>query len=56
MDNCNENAVCINTFGGFTCVCNAGFTGDGVNCVVGEWVEVFLAGDHNYNCTYSAYI
>ncbi len=41
MDNCDENAVCIDTFGGFTCVCNAGFTGDGVNCVVGEWVVVF---------------
>ena len=49
MDNCDENAVCIDTFGGFTCVCNAGFTGDGVNCVVGEWVVVFLVGDHNYS-------
>ena len=31
-DNCNENANCTNTEGSFTCSCNPGYTGDGVNC------------------------
>ena len=28
-DNCDANAACANTVGGFTCTCNPGFTGDG---------------------------
>ena len=31
-DNCHENANCANTEGSFTCSCNSGYTGDGVNC------------------------
>ena len=31
-DNCSENANCTNTEGSFTCSCNPGYTGDGVNC------------------------
>ena len=31
-NNCHENAQCINTEGSFTCSCNPGYTGDGVNC------------------------
>ena len=31
-DNCNDNATCTDTEGSFTCMCNAGFTGDGVMC------------------------
>ena len=31
-DNCHENANCTNTEGSFTCSCNPGYTGDGVNC------------------------
>lgn len=31
--NCDANAACINTAGGFTCACNNGYTGDGTNCV-----------------------
>ena len=30
--NCDLNATCSNTMGGFTCACNAGYTGDGINC------------------------
>jgi len=30
--NCNANATCINTNGGFSCSCNSGFSGNGVSC------------------------
>ena len=30
-DNCHGNASCTNTEGSFTCSCNPGYTGDGVN-------------------------
>ena len=31
-DNCDENALCTDTIGSFTCACNAGFSGNGVTC------------------------
>lgn len=31
-DNCDNNALCNNTIGGFTCSCKDGYWGDGVNC------------------------
>jgi MYXO-CTERM domain-containing protein len=31
-DNCSPNAACVDTVGSFTCTCNAGFFGNGVNC------------------------
>ena len=31
-NNCDENAQCTNTEGSYTCSCNPGYTGDGVNC------------------------
>ena len=34
-DNCDVNAECLNTEGGYNCTCKPGFTdvnGDGTNC------------------------
>ena len=31
-DNCHQQASCNDTDGSFTCTCNTGWSGDGVNC------------------------
>ena len=31
--NCAANAACTNTDGSFTCICNTGYSGDGITCV-----------------------
>lgn len=38
-DNCSPNAICTNTFGSFSCVCVAGYDGNGVNCE-GKFVKI----------------
>ena len=40
-DNCDDNASCSNNAGGFTCTCNAGYTGSGVSCS-GNFVNICL--------------
>ena len=40
-NNCHENAQCTNTEGSFTCSCQPGYTGDGINCtskLLHEWL------------------
>ncbi|CAB4041080.1 deleted in malignant brain tumors 1 -like [Paramuricea clavata] len=32
LDNCGSNSQCINTEGSFLCICNHGYTGNGVYC------------------------
>ena len=46
---CHEDAACDNIEGSFTCTCQPGYSGDGLNCVGGYLQEVFscfyLMGD-----------
>jgi hypothetical protein len=37
--NCHHNASCKNANGSFSCVCNSGYSGNGVNCT-GRWKEL----------------
>ena len=32
LDDCDEQATCIDTIGSYTCNCNSGWTGDGLSC------------------------
>jgi cysteine-rich repeat protein len=51
-DNCDANAACTNTIGGFTCACNEGFTGDGVTCTdVDECTDGTATCGANSTCT-----
>ena len=31
-DDCDNNAICINEYGGFNCLCNPGYSGNGSYC------------------------
>lgn len=51
-DNCDTNANCTNTPGSFTCVCLAGYEGDGVTCAdIDECVQNLDNCDVNASCT-----
>ncbi len=55
---CHSNATCSNTVGNFTCVCNAGWSGDGYSCsgergglVEGRSMEGGTGGGGRRACT-----
>ena len=46
-DNCDDmNAMCSNTEGSFMCMCNEGYTGDGVMC---EGTRIFITAQPSSN-------
>ncbi|XP_028408846.1 uncharacterized protein LOC114531439 [Dendronephthya gigantea] len=52
LDNCGNNSYCINTVGGFSCQCDVGFTGNGINCIdIDECSLLTHTCVPNANCT-----
>ena len=41
IHNCHESATCSDVVGGFNCICNTGFTGDGILCV-SKWLYRYI--------------
>ena len=37
-NNCHADATCHNNEGSYTCECNSGFTGDGIECNGKSWI------------------
>lgn len=33
LDDCHDNATCMNSIGSYTCMCNDGFEGNGTHCI-----------------------
>ena len=46
----DANAVCNNYNGGFSCICSAGFTGDGRVCYNGMCMYTKIISVRNSNC------
>ena len=51
---CDQNATCTNTPGSYMCVCNEGYTGDGVTCT-GK-LSLFIVLFHLFQCLSSKHI
>lgn len=45
---CNETASCVDTEGSFLCICNPGYTGDGVYCqgLLAQWQVGLIMRDN----------
>ena len=50
-DNCVENMECVNTQGGFDCVCATGYAGE--NCPHCEFIYFTLNFRINAKCTHT---
>ncbi|HVM66199.1 MAG TPA: EGF domain-containing protein, partial [Acidimicrobiales bacterium] len=48
--NCDTNASCYNTAGGFTCTCNPGYAGNGVSCAAVPFSVTKLAAGPSHTC------
>ena len=42
-DNCDMNALCINTDGSFQCICNDDFFRNGTTCSKSPYIAVYVA-------------
>ena len=51
MHDCHENAMCINTPGSYTCMCNNGYMGNGIDCKPCDPDNPFLELGFTKNCT-----
>ena len=52
--NCDDNATCSDTIGSFTCVCDLGYSGDGVTCK--SELLLSLIFHSTYICYYTLYV
>ncbi|XP_028408887.1 scavenger receptor cysteine-rich type 1 protein M130-like [Dendronephthya gigantea] len=51
LGNCGVNSHCINTVGSFECICNHGYTGDGVSCEdINECIAQGVSCHSNADC------
>ena len=42
LDQCSNNATCLNTMGSYTCSCDQGYEGNGFNCTGKEFFILFI--------------
>jgi hypothetical protein len=40
---CHTNATCNNTEGSYTCICDTGYSGDGLSCDGKNGIEIVIA-------------
>ena len=56
IHDCHENAMCINTPGSYTCMCNNGYIGNGTHCKPCDPDNPFLELGFTKNCTGKAMV
>ena len=49
---CSGNAACANTYDGYECVCNDGFTGDGFTCLSKQFESFLVYTYLQWNSSY----